>query len=85
MLSWLLNLSVIMDNFSQRRVDVATCWASNRISVMDTLEKYEDSYAILEEFKEWILNVGNDKEILSKYFLNIPKYNSNKLDKEYQD
>ena len=61
-----------MKNFSRRRVDVATCWATNRISVMDTLEKYEDSYAIAEEFREWILHIGENNESLKDYVLNFP-------------
>ena len=62
-----------MNNFLRRRVDIATCWATNRISVMDTLERYEDSYAIAEEFREWILNIGEDNENLNNSVLNFPK------------
>jgi len=62
-----------MNNFLRRRVNIATCWATNRISVMDTLEKYEDSYAIAEEFREWILNIGEDNENLNNSVLNFPK------------
>ena len=62
-----------MNNFLRRRVNIATCWATNRISVMDTLEKYEDSYALAEEFREWILNIGEDNENLNNSVLNFPK------------
>ena len=62
-----------MNNFLRRRVNIATCWATNRISVLDTLEKYEDSYAIAEEFREWILNIGEDNENLNNSVLNFPK------------
>ena len=61
-----------MKNFLRRRVDIATCWATNRMSVMDTLEKYEDSYAIAEEFREWILHIGENNENLKDYVLNFP-------------
>ena len=61
-----------MSNFLRRRIEVATCWATNRISVMDTLEKYEDSYAIAEEFREWILHIGEDNENLKNSVLNFP-------------
>ena len=61
-----------MTNFLRRRIDVATCWATNRISVMDTLEKYEDSYAIAEEFREWILHIGKNDENLKDSVLNFP-------------
>ena len=61
-----------MSKFLRRRIDVATCWATNRISVMDTLEKYEDSYAIAEEFREWILHIGEENENLKNSVLNFP-------------
>ena len=61
-----------MSNFLRKRIDVATCWATNRISVMDTLEKYDDSYAIAEEFREWILHIGEDNKNLKNSVLNFP-------------
>jgi len=62
-----------MENFPRRRIDIATCWASNRITVMDNLEKYEDSYAIAEEFREWIVNLGQESQDLKNYVMNFPK------------
>ena len=62
-----------MDNFIRKRIDIATCWATNRISAMDTLERYEDSYAIAEEFREWILHIGEKNENLKDSVLNFPK------------
>tara|TARA_Y100001933_G_C18914751_1_gene528333 strand:+ start:624 stop:848 length:225 start_codon:yes stop_codon:yes gene_type:complete len=62
-----------MDNYLRKRIDVATCWASNRISVMDSLEKFEESYAISEEFREWIVNLGEEESNLSDYVLKCPK------------
>ena len=61
-----------MSKFLRKRIDIATCWATNRISVMDTLEKYEDSYAIAEEFREWILHIGEENETLKNSVLNLP-------------
>ena len=61
-----------MSNFLKRRIDVATCWATNRISFMDKQEKYDDSYAIAEEFREWILHIGKDNENLRNSVLNFP-------------
>ncbi len=46
----------------KKRIDIATCWATKRISFMDNLERYEDSYAIAEEFREWILHIGEKNE-----------------------
>ena len=74
-----------MTNFLRKRVDVATCWATNRISVMDTLEKYEDSYAIAEEFREWILHMGENDENLRDSFLNFPNELKELLDQGIND
>ena len=62
-----------MGHLPKRRIDIATSWASNRIAVMDKLEKYEDSYAIAEEFREWIVNIGQDNLNFSEYVMNFPK------------
>ena len=72
-------------NFPQRRIDVATCWASNRISVMDSLENYEESYAIAEEFREWIVNMGQDSSNFSDCILNFPKNLNKLLDKKIRE
>ena len=74
-----------MTNFLRRRIDVATCWATNRISVMDTLEKYEDSYAIAEEFREWILHIGKNDENLKDSVLNFPRELKNLSDHKVND
>ena len=52
---------------------------------MDTLEKYEDSYAIAEEFREWILNIGEDNENLNNSVLNFPKELKELFDKNIKD
>ena len=74
-----------MENFYRRRIDIATCWASNRITVMDSLEKYEDSYAIAEEFREWIVNIGQDSSNFSDCVLNFPKNLNKLLDKKIRE
>ncbi len=74
-----------MTNFLRRRIDVATCWATNRISVMDTLEKYEDSYAIAEEFREWILHIGENDENLKDSVLNFPSEIKDLMDQKIND
>tara|TARA_S200000501_G_C20389339_1_gene554226 strand:+ start:246 stop:482 length:237 start_codon:yes stop_codon:yes gene_type:complete len=71
-----------MSKVLRKRIDIATCWATNRISVMDTLEKYEDSYAIAEEFREWILHIGEENENLKNYVLNFPIELKELLDKK---
>lgn len=74
-----------MENFYRRRIDIATCWASNRITVMDSLEKYEDSYAIAEEFREWIVNIGQDNSNFSDCVLNFPNNLNKLLDKKMRE
>ena len=74
-----------MTSFLKRRIDVATCWATNRISVMDTLEKYEDSYAIAEEFREWILHIGENDENLKDSVLNFPSEIKDLMDQKIND
>ncbi len=74
-----------MNNFLRRRVDIATFWATNRISVMDTLERYEDSYAIAEEFREWILHIGENNDNLKNSVMNFPKELKELLDQKIND
>ena len=74
-----------MGHLPKRRIDIATSWASNRIIVMDKLEKYEDSYAIAEEFREWIVNIGQDNLNFSKYVMNFPKNLNYLLNKKTKD
>ena len=38
-----------MDAAIERRVNVATCWARTRIAVLDSAQRYEDSYALTQE------------------------------------
>jgi len=85
----MLSLYVIkestMGNLPKRRIDIATSWASNRINVMDKLEKYEDSFAIAEEFREWIVNIGQDNNDLSNYVMNFPKNLNYLLNQKTED
>ena len=52
---------------------------------MDSLEKYEDSYAIAEEFREWIVNMGQDSSNFSDCVLNFPKNLNKLLDKKIRE
>ena len=74
-----------MNIFIRKRIDIATCWATNRISAMDTLERYEDSYAIAEEFREWILHIGEKNENLKDSVLNFPKELKKLFDQKVND
>ena len=62
-----------MDSAMERRVTVATGWASTRIAVLDKDERYEDSYAITQEFQEWITSIGEDVSILEANVMPVPR------------
>ena len=62
-----------MDAAMERRVSVATCWASTRIAVLDKEERYEDSYAVTEEFREWITCMGENEAMLESNVLAVPR------------
>ena len=62
-----------MDAAMERRVSVATGWASTRIAVLDSEERYEDSYAVTQEFREWITCMGEDQSLLDDNTLVVPR------------
>ena len=62
-----------MDGFLERRVSFASCWATTRIALLDSIECYEDSYAITQEFREWITCIGENPEHLEDSVLKVPQ------------
>ena len=56
-------MELSMDAAMERRVSVATGWASTRIAVLDKEELYEESYAITQEFREWITCIGENTDL----------------------
>jgi hypothetical protein len=54
--------------FLAARVD----WASARIACLDGGERYEDSFALTEEFREWILCVDDHPERLDVLMAPLP-------------
>ena len=68
----------IMNAAIQRRISVATCWATARIALLDSKEQYEDSYAITQEFREWITCPGGHPEVLEASALVVPSAPSRK-------
>ena len=70
----LINIEeTVMDAAMERRIVVATGWASTRIAVLDKEERYEDSYAIAQEFCEWITTIGENVEMLEANVLAVPR------------
>ena len=62
-----------MNGSFHRRLRVASCWASTRIAALDSFERYEDSYAITQEFREWITSSGEHPEQLKASVLMVPQ------------
>ena len=63
---------IVMDAAMERRINVATNWASTRIAYLDKAERYEDSYAITQEFREWITCIGENVSLLDETILITP-------------
>ena len=61
-----------MDKPLERRIGIARCWASCRISLLDSAERYEDSYAITQEFREWIVSLESKSSHLDCSILKVP-------------
>ena len=40
---------------------------------MDSIENYEDSYAITQEFREWIVDLENKSDQINTSVLSFPK------------
>ncbi len=71
-----------MDSTLKRRISIATCWASSRIALMDSVERYEDSYAITQEFREWIICLENQKANIDKSLLIFPSILTTNIDEQ---
>jgi hypothetical protein len=56
----------------QRRLSVAMNWSVARIASLDARERYEDSYALTQEFREWILCLDDQPQLLAESVLMVP-------------
>ena len=61
-----------MDKSLKRRLSIASCWASSRIALLDSTDRYEDSYAIIQEFREWIICLGSKSNHIDSSLLKVP-------------
>jgi len=62
-----------MNGSIQRRLSVAMNWSVASIANLDARERYEDSYALTQEFREWILCLDDQPELLSESVLMVPR------------
>ena len=63
-----------MDASVHRRVTVAVCWALARRAALDGLERFEDSYALTEEFREWLVSLETHPELVKENVLMAPRH-----------
>ena len=61
-----------MDASVHRRVTVAVCWALARRAALDGLERFEDSFALTEEFREWFVSLETHPELIRDTVLMVP-------------
>ncbi|MCT0218251.1 hypothetical protein KQ304_04425 [Synechococcus sp. CS-1329] len=47
-----------------RQLTALVTWAMARIAELDSLERYEESFALTEEFRDWILGLDHQPERL---------------------
>ena len=71
-----------MDAAVQRRLTVAVSWAMARAATLDCLEHFEESYALNEEFREWLLCLDEHPELLDATVLMVPRDAAERLKPE---
>ena len=63
-----------------KRISIASCWAASRIALLDRVERYEDSYAISQEFCEWITCINTYPEGIKASSLKVPSFKEENYD-----
>jgi hypothetical protein len=61
-----------MDAAIERRLTVAVSWAIARRATLDAFEQFEESYALNEEFREWLLCLEEHPDLLAASVLMVP-------------
>ena len=58
-------------NIIQRLIIV---WASQRVNYLDSSHRYEDSYAVSQEFCEWTTSLNTHPDGLKNSTLKVPNF-----------
>ena len=58
---------------SSQRITIA--WAAKRVTYLDVVKRYEDSYAVSQEFCEWTTCLNVYPEGLKAATLYVPDFN----------
>lgn len=64
--------TVSMDAAIERRLTVAVSWALARHATLDAFELFEESFALNEEFREWLLCLEEHPDLLEASVLMVP-------------
>ena len=64
----------LLDARVHRRLTVAVCWALARRAALDSRELYEDSFALSEEFREWLVSLEDHPDVLQANVLMVPNH-----------
>tara|TARA_Y100001968_G_scaffold191814_1_gene175742 strand:- start:121 stop:321 length:201 start_codon:yes stop_codon:yes gene_type:complete len=59
-------------NFSHR---IIIAWSAQRVIYLDKLHRYEDSYAVSQEFSEWTTSLNVYPERIKAATLQVPTFN----------
>lgn len=65
--------TLTMDAAIERRLTVAVSWALARRATLDALEQFEESYALTEEFRDWLLCLEEHPDLLMESVLMVPR------------
>ncbi len=71
---WWACWGLIMSASFNKRISIASCWAASKIAFLDSVERYEDSYAINQEFCEWITCINTYPEGIKASTLKVPNF-----------
>ena len=72
----------IMDAPLNRRLSVAVSWALARRATLDAQEHYEESYALTEEFREWLMGLDEHPQLVEMSMLFVPTHLSKDMKPE---
>jgi hypothetical protein len=62
-----------MEASVHRRLTVAVCWALSRRATLDSKDLFEESFALNEEFREWLLCLEDHPQELQANVLMVPQ------------
>lgn len=62
-----------LDPAVHRRLTVAVCWAVSRRAALDGRELFEESFALNEEFREWLVCLEDHPRELQASVLMVPR------------